>query len=106
MTEAIRDAFRDHLSSLRPCDAVVVADGDGWSAYLPGLPFFTAHGADRDEVVDDLVVALREYAEDWNDHLHDAPNHQDHWAVVALTKFSTDEQLRAWLVAGEASDVA
>ena len=105
MTGPVGEAIRTHLSVLWPCDAVVVADGDGWSAFLPGLPFFTAYGADYDEVIDDLIVALREYAEDWNDHLHDAPNHRDHWVVVALAGLSTDEQLRGWLLTGETSGV-
>lgn len=89
--------LRSHLASLWPSDAVVVDDGDGWVAYLPGLPF-TADGDTFDEVIDDLIQALREYAEDWNDHLVDAPNHKDNWALVTLTALSTDEQMRDWIL--------
>jgi hypothetical protein len=48
-----------------------------------------------------MVAALREYAEDWPEHLLEAPNHKENWGLVQMISLSTDEQLRAWLV-GEA----
>jgi hypothetical protein len=48
-----------------------------------------------------MVDALREYAEDWQDHLLDAPNHRENWGLVQLISLSDDDQLREWLV-GEA----
>jgi predicted RNase H-like HicB family nuclease len=99
LSSIIIETLRAHLSSQRPSSAVVTADNGGWSAYLTELPFFTAHGDNHDEVINDLIDALREYAEDWNNHLHDAPNHKNHWSVVALIELSTDEQLKTWLLA-------
>ena len=53
--------------------------------------------------LDDLVDALRDYAADWNDHLHIAANHEANWAVAALVELSTDEQLRSWLLTFDAN---
>ena len=52
----------------------------------------------RDGALADLVVALREYAQDWNDHLRTAPNHHQHWALVTLVELSDDTQLLEWLL--------
>ncbi|MCW2642256.1 MAG: hypothetical protein JWP76_4562 [Dactylosporangium sp.] len=57
-----------------------------------------ADGATFDEAIDDLIDALREYAEDWQDRLLDAPNHGNNWGLVQLISLSDDEQLRDWLV--------
>src|SRR3954454_6394288 len=91
------DALAQDLRRLLPSQAVVVAEGGGWAAYIPGLP---VHGdADTlDAAVDDLIDALREYAEDWNDPLHTAPNHAGHRSLVELVELSDDEQLRDWLL--------
>ena len=42
--------------------------------------------------------SLREYAEDWQLRLLNAPNHRDNWGLVQLISLSDDEQLRDWLV--------
>lgn len=44
-----------------------------------------------------IIIALREYAEDWIDHLKNAPNHAGHWPLVQLVRLSTDEKLRDWI---------
>ena len=88
------------LMRLRPANAIVVAEGGGWSAVLPGLPVH-GDGEGVDAAIDDLVEALREYADDWNDRLLDAPNHRESWPVVELVQLASDDQLRAWLLAGE-----
>ena len=98
------DVLRAHLAALRPSGAVVVAEGGGWSAFLPGLPI-AGEGDDLDGAIDDLIDSLREYAADWNDRLLDAPNHRDNWALVTLTELSTDEQLKGWLLHDEMSGV-
>lgn len=85
------------LMQVRPAKAVVVAEGGGWVALLPELGIH-GEGADFDEAIADLICALREYAEDWNDRLLEAPNHRDNWDVVQITELSTDEQLRSWLL--------
>ena len=65
--------------------------------FFPGLPLL-AEGDSVSDAVDDAVAVLREYAEDWVDHLGSAPNHADNWGLVQLVSLSSDEQLREWLV--------
>jgi hypothetical protein len=91
------DTRGEELRRLLPARALVVAEGGGWAAFLPGVP---VHGDAEtfDASIDDLVVALREYAEDWNDRLHTAPNHLQHRSLVELVELSDDAQLRAWLL--------
>ena len=93
--------LRADLSRLRPANAVVSAEGGGWSAVLPGTPV-AGEGESFDAAVDDLVVALREYAEDWNDRLHRAPNHRSQRPLVVLVELSDDAQLRDWILGGGA----
>lgn len=101
---AVVDAglLRAQLAALRPSGAVVVAEGGGWAAFLPGLPI-AGEGADLDGAIEDVIDALREYAADWNERLLDAPNHRDNWSLVTLTELSTDEQLKGWLLHDEMS---
>lgn len=92
------EVLREELSQFLPARAVVVvAEGGGWSAILPGVP---VHGdaATFEEAIADLIQALREYAEDWNEDLHAAPNHRQHLGLVELVELSSDEQLRDWLL--------
>lgn len=84
------------LAGALPSRAAVVAEGGGWSVFIPGLPV-AADGPTFDEAIEEMVQALREYAEDWQDHLLDAPNHRDNWGIVQLICLSDDNQLRAWL---------
>lgn len=93
----LSDHLREDLAALRPAGAVVLAEGGGWSVTLPGLP---VHGDAEtfDGAIADAVDALREYARDWNDRLHLAPNHRAHRVVVELVELSNDEQLHEWLV--------
>lgn len=84
------------LTQVRPASAELVAENDGWSILLPGLPI-AADGATLDEALDEAVLALRDYAEAWTERLRLAPNHQDNWALVQIIEFSSDDQLRAWL---------
>ena len=48
-----------------------------------------------------MIDALREYAEDWQERLLDAPNHRNNWGLVQLICLSTDDQLREWLVGAD-----
>ncbi|MEV4310881.1 prevent-host-death protein [Actinocrispum sp. NPDC049592] len=77
--------------------AHVVAEADGWSVFIPGLPV-SADGPTFDEAVAGMITSLREYAEDWQEHLLDTPNHRDNWGLVQLIGLSDDTQLREWLV--------
>jgi len=87
-----------HFLVLRiPSRAQAVAEAGGWSVFIPGLPV-TADGSSFQEAIADMVDALREYAEDWQQRLLDAPNHRDNWGLMQLISLSDDEQLRDWLV--------
>ena len=63
---------REDLAGLRPANGAVVAEGGGWAVILPGLPVH-GDGESFDEAIDDTLVALREYAEDWNVRLPTVP---------------------------------
>jgi predicted RNase H-like HicB family nuclease len=92
-----RDRLRYFLASVSPSRAQVVTEEGGWSVFLPGLPV-AADGATFDEALDEMIQALREYADDWQDRLLDAPNHANNWGLVQLVVLSNDDQLREWLV--------
>lgn len=77
-----------------------VAEGGGWSVFLPGTPV-AADGADLDEAAKEFVVALREYAEDWVERLRFAPNHAQHWPLVHFVSLSSDADLTGWVRGGE-----
>ncbi|HEY0641134.1 MAG TPA: prevent-host-death protein [Pseudonocardiaceae bacterium] len=96
---AIVDAerLRYFLARLHPARAEIVAEAGGWSIFIPGVPV-AADGATPDEAVGEMIDALREYAEDWQDRVADAPNHRDNWGLVQLVSLSDDAQLREWLV--------
>ncbi|GAB2496578.1 type II toxin-antitoxin system HicB family antitoxin [Nocardiopsis aegyptia] len=94
------ERLRHFLSTVTPSDAQVVPEAGGWSVFIPGLPV-AADGTSFDEAVTEMVDALREYAEDWQDHLLDAPDHRGNWGLVQLIVLSDDEQLRHWLVGAQ-----
>ncbi|MFE0424684.1 prevent-host-death protein [Streptomyces sp. NPDC058953] len=96
---AVVDAERlRHLLSLAgSAKAQAVAESDGWSIFIPGLPV-AADGASFDEAVGEMVSALRDYAEDWQARLRTALNHDDNWGLVQLIALSDDQQLADWLV--------
>lgn len=94
------DVLRAQLATLRPSRAVVAAEGGGWAAFLPGLPL-SGEGDDLDGALEDLIEALREYAQDWNERLLNAPNHRGNWAIVTLVELSDDAQLKEWLLNDE-----
>ena len=86
------------LTRLHPSGAQAVADGDGWSLFLPGVPV-AADGTTIEEAVEEMVDALRDYAEAWTERLRLAPNHQDNWGLVQIVTLASDNQLRTWLLA-------
>jgi predicted RNase H-like HicB family nuclease len=95
---AVLDAerLRHFLASVVPSRAQVVAEAGGWSVFIPGLPM-AADGPTFDAAIEEMAQALREYAQDWQDRLADAPNHRDNWGLVQLICLSDDDQLRDWL---------
>lgn len=98
-TAAVVDVkrLRHFLASIVPSRAQVVPEAGGWSVFIPGLPV-AADGASFDEAITEMIDALREYVEDWQQRLLDAPNHRDNWGLGQLISLSDDEQLRDWLV--------
>ncbi|WP_221323849.1 type II toxin-antitoxin system HicB family antitoxin [Actinoplanes sp. L3-i22] len=92
-----QERLRYFLAAVTPARAEIVAEDGGWSVFIPGLPV-AADGTTVDEALDEMVLALREYAEDWQDHLLDAPNHAANWGLVQLICLSDDAQLGDWLV--------
>ncbi|MGH3395904.1 MAG: prevent-host-death protein [Streptosporangiaceae bacterium] len=92
------DRLQHFLATCLAPSAQVVHEGEGigWSAFVPGLPV-AADGATFEEAIDELVDAIREYAQDWRDRLQHAPNHSENWGIVQLVGLSDDDQLRAWL---------
>lgn len=68
-------------------------------ALMSGRPF-VSEGSTVDDALDDLVLSLREYAEDWEARLQQAPNHRDNWALVQLIKLSSDAELLEWFERG------
>ena len=98
-TAVVLDAelLRHFLASVVPFRAQVVQEAGGWSVFIPGLPI-AADGGTFEEAITEMADALREYAEDWQDHLLRAPNHRENWGLVQLISLSNDEQLREWLV--------
>ena len=99
LTAMVIDASRlqRFLLSAYPSRAQVVKEAGGWSVVVPGLPV-AADGATFDEAVTEMIDALREYAEDWDERLYSVPNHSDNWPLDHLVKFSDDAQLRDWLI--------
>ena len=88
--ELLRDLLR---RAVTPPE--VVAEEDGWSVLLHGHPV-AAHGATLDEALADLVSALRDYADAWEDGLHSAPDHHHAAALVQLVAVEDDDALVAW----------
>jgi len=91
------DRLVHFLTKVSPSKAQAVAENDGWSLFIPGLPV-AADGATLDEAVEEMIDALREYAEAWADRLRLAPNHADNWGLVQLVALADDAQLRDWLL--------
>ncbi|HEX9088463.1 MAG TPA: hypothetical protein VF867_13165, partial [Arthrobacter sp.] len=57
-----------------------------------------AEGTTREAAIADFIDALRDYVEDWDDHLAGVPNHVGNRALVEAVRSSTDEQLALWAV--------
>jgi hypothetical protein len=79
------------LTRLHPSGVQAVADGDGWSLFLPGVPV-AADGATIEEAVEEMVDALRDYAEAWTERLGLAANHQDNWGLVQIVTLASGKR--------------
>lgn len=94
VTDAVR--LRAYFASTTSSRLRLGYEEGAWVASLDSRPF-VSEGATPDQAIDDLVVSLREYADDWHDHLALASNHADAWGLVQLIGLSDDDELRAWL---------
>ena len=92
--EALRGVLRSSPRLPRP---QVVAENGGWSILLPGTPV-AADGESLDAATGEFVVALREYAEDWEERLHSAPNHRSNWVLVCLLGLMSDTEVEGWVL--------
>lgn len=99
-TAAVTDAeqLRRYFELTIPARAGVVIENGNYVVIMEGRPF-ASEGATLEDALQDLVLTLREYAEDWFARLRSAPNHKDQWGLVNFVKLSSDEQLEAWLQA-------
>ncbi|KUF07218.1 hypothetical protein AUL38_02315 [Leucobacter sp. G161] len=93
------DQLRAYFASTLNAHAEVFSEDGRWVVLLRGRSF-VSEGLTVDEAIDDLIASLREYAEDWEDRLSSASNHQANWALVQLITLSTDDELRAWIENG------
>lgn len=91
------EQLRRFLSATVPTRARVVMEDGATAVFIPGVPV-AAEATTFDEAIDEMVVVLRDYAEDWEDHLYTVPNHAGNWGLVNLVRLSTDDQLKAWLL--------
>jgi hypothetical protein len=91
------ERLRSLLAAEAPSRARVAQEADGWSVLVPGVPA-AADGGTFEEAVDEMIDALREYAEDWQQGPADPPNHANNWSLVQLVGLSDNEQLRDWLL--------
>lgn len=90
------DKLLEYLIRHTPANVHVVNEDGAWAMFIPGTPL-ASEGATLAEATADLIDALRDYAEDWEDHLQAAPNHAANWALVQIIDASTDEQVAEWL---------
>ncbi len=90
------DDLRQSLTASIRADAEVAVEDGVWVGAIPGVPV-AAEGEDLDDLVAELVQALREYAEDWHERLSHFSNHRQNRLLVQLVQLSTDEQLAEWL---------
>jgi len=90
------DRLRAFLVRNTAANVQVVREDGAWAMFIQGLPL-AAEGTTLEEATLDLIDALRDYAEDWEDHLSTAPNHEGNWALVQIIEASTDEELAEWL---------
>ena len=94
-----RTRFVRYLMALNAGRVELVPDGDAWLAVVADSPI-SAEGDDAADAIDELIDAMREYAEDWSARLRLASNHEQNWGLVQLVDHSSDDELRAWITGG------
>lgn len=91
-----RSFLRGALGGLLGSPVEVVPEDGQWAILLPGLPVAAEH-SDLEAALFEFIDALREYVQDWHDHLRHAPNHKDSAALVNFVDLCDDDELRAWI---------
>lgn len=94
------ERLRRALVVRSPHKVEAIAEDGAWALLIQGLPI-AVEATTLDDAIDDMMDALREYAEDWDDHLRHAPNHAGNWALVQMITLSDDDQLRQWITGSE-----
>ena len=94
-----RPRFVRYLMALNAGRVELVPDGDAWLAVVADSSI-GAEGDDAADAIDELIDAMREYAEDWSVRLRLASNHEHNWGLVQLVDHSSDDELRAWITGG------
>jgi hypothetical protein len=91
-------AVSSFLKTVRPTlpRPMAVHEEDGWYILLPGTPV-ASDGPDPESALDEFIDALYEYAEDWVERLHLAPNHQGNWGLVQFVSLAGEVGIRAWV---------
>ena len=92
-----RQRFVRYLMALNAGRVELVPDGESWMAVVADSPV-AAEGDDAADAIDELIDALREYAEDWSARLRLASNHEQNWGLVQLVDHSSDDELRVWML--------
>lgn len=92
-----RRRFVGYLMALNAGRVELVPDGDSWLAVVADSPV-AAEGDNAADAVEELIIALREYAEDWSARLRLAPNHEENWGLVQLVDHCSDDELRVWML--------
>jgi antitoxin (DNA-binding transcriptional repressor) of toxin-antitoxin stability system len=90
------DRLHDALAKLHPARTEVFQEDGAVGIAISDLGL-AVEGTTFAAAVNEMVVALREYAADWTDHLLNAPNHANNWGVVQIIALSTDEELASWV---------
>lgn len=96
-SSAVVDAerLRKYFAATVDAQPEAINEDGVWVLTVPGLPI-AAEATSYEDAMDELVDALREYAEDWHDRLGQAPNHARNWALVQLVELSSAAQLKRW----------
>ena len=92
-----RRRFVGYLMALNAGRVELVPDGDSWVAVVADSPV-AAEGDNAADAVEELIVALRENAEDWSARLRLAPTHAENWGLVQLVDHCSDDELRVWML--------
>jgi hypothetical protein len=90
--------WREKALAVTPLHLQIDFDTDGdVIASTEELPWVFAVASSLDEARHLLILELQDYANDWVDHLHEAPNHAGYRDIVNLIRSADDEKLLGYL---------